>query len=80
MIYVKPQSAEKEEKLPTKTFSYSQVEDLLYELVMCIDNLELLHKNNIMLTPIMNHTDKGIDVIVQQDSEICRLFYSLEDK
>lgn len=80
MIYVKPQNAEKEAELHTKTFSYSQVEDLLYELVMCIDNLELLHKNNIMLTPIMNHTSKGIDVIVQQDSEICRLFYSLEDK
>ena len=80
MIYVKPRGIEKEAELHTKTFSYSQVEDMLYELVMCIDNLELLHKNNIMLTPVMNHTNKGLDVIVQQDSEVCRLFYSLEDK
>ena len=80
MIYVKPHSAEKEVELHTKTFSYSQVEDMLYELVMCIDNLELIQRNNIMLTPIMNHNNRGIDVIVKQDQEVCRLFYNMENK
>ena len=43
MIYVKPHSAEKEVQLHTKTFSYSQVEDMLYELVLCIDNLYIMN-------------------------------------
>lgn len=80
MIYVKPRSIEKEVELHTKTFSYSQVEDMLYELVMCIDNLELIQRNNIMLTPVMNRNNRGIDVIVKQDQEVCRLFYNMEDK
>ena len=80
MIHVKPRSIEKEVELHTKTFSYSQVEDMLYELVMCIDNLELIQRNNIMLTPIMNRNNRGIDVIVKQDQEVCRLFYNMEDK
>ena len=80
MIHVKPRSIEKEVELHTKTFSYSQVEDMLYELVMCIDNLELIQRNNIMLTPVMNRNNRGIDVIVKQDQEVCRFFYYMEDK
>lgn len=80
MIYVKPHSAEKEVKLYTKTFSYSQVEDMLYELVMCIDNLDVMHENNIELTPVMRPHDKGIDVFVKQGQHVHRLFYSMEDK
>ena len=80
MIYVKPQNVEKEVELHTKTFSYSQVEDLLYELVMCIDNLDVMHENNIELTPVMRPNDRGIDVFVKQDQQVHRLFYSMEDK
>ena len=80
MIYVKPSSIEKEVELRTKTFSYSQVEDMLYELVMCIDNLDVMHENNIELTPVMRPNDRGIDVFVKQGQHVHRLFYSLEDK
>lgn len=80
MIYVKPRSIEKEVELHTKTFSYSQVEDMLYELVMRIDNLDIMHENNIMLTPVMRPTDRGIDVFVKQGQQVHRLFYSIEDK
>lgn len=80
MIYVKPRSIEKEVELHTKTFSYSQVEDMLYELVMCIDNLDIMHENNIMLTPVMQPNDRGIDVFVKQGQRVHRLFYSMEDK
>lgn len=80
MIYVKPRSAEKEIELNTKTFSYSQVEDMLYELVMCIDNLDIMHENNIQLTPVMRPNDRGIDVFVKKGQYVHRLFYSMEDK
>lgn len=80
MVYVKPHSAEKEVKLPTKTFSYSEVEDMLYELVMCIDNLDIMHENNIELTPVMRPNDRGIDVFVKQGQQVYKLFYSMEDK
>ena len=80
MIYVKPSSAEKDVSPSTKTFSYSQVEDMLYELVTCIDNLDVMHENNIELTPIMRPHDRGIDVFVKQDQHVHRLFYSMEDK
>ena len=77
MIYVKPRSIEKEVELLTKTFSYSQVEDMLYELVLCIDNLDIMHENNIQLTPVRHPHDRGIDVFVKQGH---RLLYSMEDK
>lgn len=80
MIYVKPHSIEKEVELHTKTFSYSQVEDMLYELVMCIDNLDVMHENNIELTPVMCTNDRGIDVLVKQGQQVYRLFYSMENK
>lgn len=80
MIYVKPRSAEKEVELATKTFSYSQVEDMLYELVMCIDNLDVMHENDIHLTPVMRPHDRGIDVFVKQGQHVHRLVYSMEDK
>lgn len=80
MIYVKPKNIEKEVELHTKTFSYSQVEDMLYELVMCIDNLDVMHENNIQLTPVRQTHDRGIDVVVKQDQQVHRLFYNMEDK
>jgi hypothetical protein len=80
MIYIKPRSIEKEVELHTKTFSYSQVEDMLYELVMCIDNLDIMHENNIMLTPVMRPNDRGIDVFVKQGQQVHSLFYSMEGK
>ena len=80
MIYVKPRSSEKEVELATKTFSYSQVEDMLYELVMCIDNLDIMHENNIQLTPVMRPHYRGIDVFVKQGQYVHRLVYSMEDK
>lgn len=80
MVYVKPRSAEKEVKLHTKTFSYSQVEDMIHELVICIDNLDVMHENNIQLTPVMHPHDRGIDIFVKQGRQVNRLFYSLEDK
>lgn len=80
MIYVKPHSAEKDTELNTKTFSYSQVEDMLYELVMCIDNLDVMQENDIQLTPVMNHHDRGIDIFVKKGQHVHKLFYSMEDK
>jgi hypothetical protein len=80
MIYVKPRSIEKEVELHTKTFSYSQVEDMLYELVMSIDNLDIMHENNIQLTPVMRPNDRGIDVFVKQGQQVHNLFYSIGDK
>ena len=80
MIHVKPRNIEKEVKLHTKTFSYSQVEDMLYELVMCIDNLDVMHENNIDLTPVMRPNDRGIDVFVKQGQKVHNLFYSIKDK
>lgn len=80
MIYVKPRSIEKEVELHTKTFSYSQVEDMLYELVRCIDNLDIMHENNIELTSVRHPHDRGIDVFVKQGQHVHRLFYSMENK
>lgn len=80
MIYVKPRSIEKEVELHTKIFSYSQVEEMLCELVMCIDNLDVMHENNIQLTPVRHPHDRGIDVFVKQSQHVYRLFYSMEDK
>ena len=80
MIHVKPRSIEKEVELHTKTFSYSQVEDMLYELVMCIDNLDIMHENNIELTPVMRPNDRGIDVFIKQGQKVHSLFYSIEEK
>lgn len=79
MIYAKSHSAE-EVNLHTKTFSYSQVEDMLYELVMCIDNLDVMQENNIQLTPVMRPHDRGIDIFVKKGQQVHRLFYSMEDK
>ena len=80
MIYVKPHNVEKQEPPRTKTFSYSQVEDMLYELVLCIDNLDVMHENNIELTPVMRPHDRGIDVVVKQGQHVHKLFYSMENK
>lgn len=80
MIYVKPHSAEKEIDLYTKTFSYSEVEKMLCELIMCIDNLDVMQENNIELTPVRHPHDGGIDVFVKQGQHVHRLFYSMEDK
>ena len=80
MIYIKPRSIEKEAELHTKTFSYSEVEEMLCKLVMCIDNLNVMHENNIELTPVKHHHDRGIDVFVKRGQHVHRLFYSIEDK
>ena len=80
MIYVKPRSIEKEVEVLTKPFSYSQVEDMLYELVLCIDKLDIMHENNIQLTPVRHPHDRGIDVFVKQGQQVHRLLYSMEDK
>ena len=80
MICVKPRYDLWEPGPKPKTFSYSEVENLLYELVLNIDNLELMHENNIELTPMLDSKDRRIRVFVKQGQKAEQLFFNLEDR
>lgn len=80
MIYVKPHHDPWEPGPKPKTFSYSEVENLLHELVLKIDNLELIHENNIQLTPVLDSKDLVVRVFVRQGQKVEQLFFDLEDR
>ena len=80
MIYVTPHYDAPQKEIKSKTFSYSEVENLLYELVLNIDNLELMHENNIELTPILDSKDRRVRIFVKQGQKAEQLFFDLEDR
>ena len=80
MIHVKPPKSHEKEIISEKTsFSYSEVEDMLYELVLKIDNMELLQQNNISIKPLMEANSRGIRIIAEQDTQAEQIFYSMEN-
>ena len=80
MIYVKPHSEPTKTMPESRTFTYSEVEDMLYELVLNINNLELMHENNIELTPVLDSKDRRIRVFIKQGQRAEQLFFNLEDR
>ena len=49
MMYVKPHYEPWESEFKSKTFSYSEVEHLLIELIKCLNNRELIQESGIKL-------------------------------
>ena len=80
MIYVKSRSIEKEVELYTKTFSYSEVEHILIELINCLNNQELIQESGIKLDTDYNIKGPGIRVLTQKDQRVCQLSFHLEDR
>ena len=80
MIYVKPHYEPWEPGPKPKTFSYSEVEHLLMELVNCLNNQELIQEARITLDTDYDVKGHGIRVFTQKDQRVCQLFFNLEDR
>ena len=80
MIYSKLQQDPWDPGPKPKTFSYSEVEHLLIELVNCLNNQELVQEAGIKLDTDYNVKGPGISVFTQKDNRICQLFFDLEDR
>ena len=63
-----------------KTFSYSEVEHILIELVNCLNNQELIQESNIKFDSEYDSKSPGIRVFTQKDQRVCQLFFDLEDR
>ena len=79
MIYVKPHHEPWEPGLKSKTFSYSEVEHILIELINCLNNQELIQESGIKLDAEYDIKGPGIRVFTQKDRRVCQLFFDLED-
>ena len=80
MIYIRPHLDTPQKEIRSKTFSYSEVENLIHQLVLNIDNLELMHENNIQLIPIIDSKDRVVHVFVRQGQKAEQLFFDWEDR
>lgn len=79
MIYSKVHREPWEPEFKSKTFSYSEVEHLLIELVNCLNNQELIQEAGIKLDTEYNVKEPGIRVFTQKNQRVCQLFFNLED-
>ena len=80
MIYVKPHRDPWDPGPKPKTFTYSQVEHILIELVNCLNNQELIQEAGIKLDTDYDVKGPGIRVFTQKDNRVCQLFFDLEDR
>ena len=80
MIYSKVHYEPWEPEFKSKTFSYSEVEHLLIELVNCLNNQELIQEAGIKLDTDYGVKGPGIRVFTQKDQRVCQLFFDLEDR
>lgn len=80
MIYVKPHHEPREPKPKPKTFSYSEVEHIIIELINCLNNQELIQESGIKLATDYDIKSPGVRVFTQKDQKVCQLFVDLEDR
>ena len=78
MVYVKPMTWLQGNTPTTKTFSYSEVEALLCELVYCLNNTEILNEQGIEIVPLICAAERGVDLYVKKDNRTSALRFSLE--
>ena len=69
MIYVKPHHEPWEPGPKPKTFSYSEVEHILVELINCLNNQELIQESDIKLDTEYDIKGPGIRVFTQKRSK-----------
>ena len=80
MIYVKPHHEPWEPEPKPKTFSYSEVEHIIIELINCLNNQELIQESGIKLATEYDIKSSGVRVFTQKDQKVCQLFVDLEDR
>ena len=78
MIYIKPKHKQYNPPLTSKTFSYTEVENILTELIEVLNSSEVIDER-ISASPIEN--ERGIKVIVRNIEGLQHQFYfGLEDR
>ena len=80
MIYSKVHHEPWEPEVKSKTFSYSEVEHLIIELVNCLNNQELIQEAGIKLDTDYGIKRRGVRVFTQNGNRVCQLFFNLEDR
>ena len=80
MIYVKPHHEPWEPGPKPKTFSYSEVEHILVELINCLNNQELIQESDIKLDTEYDIKGPGIRVFTQKRSKGLSIFFDLENR
>ena len=80
MIYVKPKYDPWEPEFKSKTFNYSEVENIMIELLSCLNNQELIQEAGIRLDAVKDVKTVGLRVFTQKDNKVCQILFSLEDR